>query len=116
LFGVVESEGAKSVAESQHEYLGHLTPIYVYASNNHVDVFVSVESSTPKYQPSPDEVDQVLLVPLRFLLSDEAYIVGTMGRGTATFEAPGYRFGEHFIWGATAMILSEFMDAVKQTT
>jgi len=92
--------------------IGQLSPIFVYASNNHVDVFVSFESTLRLYQPAEAEVAEVVSIPLRFLLSKEAVIVGTMGRGTTTFEAPGYRFGDHFIWGATAMILAEFADVL----
>jgi len=101
---------------SELEYLGQLSSIYVYASNNQVDVFVAYETSTPHYNPSPDEVEQILPVPLSFLLREEACVIGTMGRGTTTFEAPGYRFGEHFTWGATAMILAEFVAIVRQCT
>lgn len=99
---------------SKLEYLGPLSPIYVYASNNQVDVFVAAETTLPDYSPSSDEVEQVLLVPLSFLMREDAFVIGTMGRGSTTFEAPGYRFGEHFIWGATAMILAEFIDVVRQ--
>jgi 8-oxo-dGTP pyrophosphatase MutT (NUDIX family) len=99
---------------SKLEYLGPLSPIYVYASNNQVDVIVAAETTLPDYSPSSDEVDQVLLVPLSFLMREDACVIGTMGRGSTTFEAPGYRFGEHFIWGATAMILAELIDAVRQ--
>jgi len=93
--------------------VGQLSPIYVYASNNHVDVFVSFELTLPQYHPSETEVSEVVSIPLSYLLNEEAVIVGTMGRGTTTFEAPGYRFGDHFIWGATAMILAEFAEVVQ---
>ncbi len=99
---------------SKLECLGPLSPIYVYASNNQVDVFVAAETMHPDYSPSSDEVAQVLLVPLSFLLREDACVIGTMGRGSTTFDAPGYRFGEHFIWGATAMILAEFIDILSE--
>jgi hypothetical protein len=99
---------------SKLECLGPLSPIYVYASNNQVDVFIAAETMYPDYSPSSDEVDQVLPVPLSFLLREDACVIGTMGRGSTTFEAPGYRFGEHFIWGATAMILAEFIDILRE--
>ncbi|MCY2974691.1 MAG: CoA pyrophosphatase [Planctomycetota bacterium] len=119
LFSQVDSAKADASLREERsvsklEYLGPLSPIYVYASNNQVDVIVAAETTLPDYSPSSDEVDQVLLVPLSFLMREDACIIGTMSRGSTTFEAPGYRFGEHFIWGATAMILAELIYAVRQ--
>ncbi len=109
-----DTSSVKESSVSTLEYLGSISSIYVYVSNNQVDVCVAAETMRPEYRPSYDEVDQILLVPLGFLLREDACVIGTMGRGTTTFEAPGYRFGEHFIWGATAMILAEFIDMVKE--
>jgi 8-oxo-dGTP pyrophosphatase MutT (NUDIX family) len=94
--------------------LGQLTPLYVYGSHHHVEIFVAAMSSRPEFQPDTAEVAEVIMLPLMDLLNPENRVIATMQRGTARYEAPGYRVGKHTVWGATAMILSEYIDVVSR--
>lgn len=94
--------------------LGELSPLYVYASRHQVTPCVSVCSLRPSMKPNPDEVAQLISLSINELISDEIQSVGTLRRGTADFDAPGFRVGDHFVWGATAMILSELRTLVLE--
>jgi 8-oxo-dGTP pyrophosphatase MutT (NUDIX family) len=98
------------------EYLqpvGQLKSLYVFASRHQVTPMVGVCAIRPAFQPNPAEVSELLFLSLNDLIADDAISVGTMRKGTAEFDAPGFRIGEHFVWGATAMILSELRFVVR---
>jgi len=92
--------------------IGELRPLYVYASRHQVVPMVSVCSSIPTFQPNPDEVAELIFFPLHSLVTDDAIVVGTMQRGSSLFDVPGFRVGDHLVWGATAMILGELRQLV----
>ena len=99
------------------EYLqpiGVLTPLYVFASHHFVTPNLSISSHRPPMKPNPKEVAQVIHLSVSELISDTIASIGTMRRGTADFEAAGFRIGEHFVWGATAMILGELKQLVLE--
>ncbi len=98
------------------EYLqpiGELSPLYVYASRHIVTPVVASSSLRPSFRPNPDEVAELIFLPLKDLIADDAFRVGTLKRGTVEFDAPGCRVGDHFVWGATAMILGELRAMVR---
>lgn len=94
--------------------LGELKPLYVYASRHLVTPMVGVCSLRPSFRPNPDEVAELIFLPLRELIADDAITLGTMQRGSFQFDAPGFRVGEHFVWGATAMVLAELRTIVRE--
>lgn len=93
--------------------LGELTSVYVYASRHRVTPIIGVCSLRPTFKPNPDEVAELIMLPVSQLIADDAISIGTLQRGTSHFDAPGFRIGEHFVWGATAMILGDFRALVK---
>jgi 8-oxo-dGTP pyrophosphatase MutT (NUDIX family) len=94
--------------------VGQLKPLYVYASRHMVTPIVGVCALRPTFHPNPDEVAELIQLPLRELIADDAIKVGTMQRGNVQYEAPGFRIGEHFVWGATAMVLAQLRSMVRE--
>ncbi len=93
--------------------LGELTPLYIPPTNYCIYPVVAATGKRPDFQPSEDEVAEIIEVPLDHLLNSqcmrrEVWIV----RGLKV-EVPFYLFREHKIWGATAMVLAELLDLVK---
>lgn len=89
--------------------LGRLTPLYIPPSNFCIYPVVAYLRERPDVRPQPEEVAEVLDVSVDHLLD-----VGTVRRETWTYEGgsydvPFYAFGEHKIWGATAMVLAELL-------
>jgi 8-oxo-dGTP pyrophosphatase MutT (NUDIX family) len=96
-------------ADSQHHVLGALSPIYIPPSNSIVNPFVGYTKDLGMLAPAPEEVAEVLEVPLNELLQPNAIRSGdrtvqVMGKqvSVAYYELQG-----HFVWGATAMIIAE---------
>jgi 8-oxo-dGTP pyrophosphatase MutT (NUDIX family) len=93
--------------------LGTLTPLHVFPSRFCVHPLVGISASAPVFRPLPAEVAGIIEVPLDTLL-DPAIV----GRETWNIrgeqrEVPFYAFGTHKIWGATAMILAEFLEILS---
>lgn len=99
---------------SEEDLLGELSPLYVYGSHHYVEVFVSTMAYRPAFNPASSEVAEVILLPLDHLTNPGNQVIATLQRGTARYDAPGYRYGNHIIWGATAMILAEFVDVISK--
>jgi 8-oxo-dGTP pyrophosphatase MutT (NUDIX family) len=93
--------------------LGPLTPLYVYPSHFCVHPVVGIADTAPLFLPFPGEVAGIIEAPLGTLLGPESVKRETWNiRGTDR-EVPFYAVGEDKIWGATAMILAEFLEIVK---
>jgi len=109
-----EAQEEIGIATAGLELLGPLTPIYVPPSNNIVHPFVAYAPQRPAFRPDPKEVAELLEVPLHLLLNpatrrEEDWI----WRG-APLHVPFYAVGEQKVWGATAIILTEFMTLLTQ--
>ncbi|MGD1992481.1 MAG: CoA pyrophosphatase [Anaerolineae bacterium] len=104
-----ETQEELGIDVAQMEVLGPLTPLYVPPSNNCVYPFVAAASRRPEFHPDPLEVADLLEVPLSLLADpatrrEEEWV----WRG-APLHVPFYAVGEHRVWGATAVILAEFL-------
>jgi 8-oxo-dGTP pyrophosphatase MutT (NUDIX family) len=91
------------------EILGALTPLHIPVSNFMVSPFVGWIVKTPVFHPDRSEVQYVIEVPLRELLDPAMRDSETLHHHGRPVEAPFYRVGLDKIWGATAMMLSEFL-------
>lgn len=88
--------------------IGKLTPLYVHVSDFEIHPFVGYLPHRPSFIPQPGEVAEVLEMTLDQLIDDaiKANELWTL-QGTP-MNVPFYRLGESIVWGATAIILSEF--------
>lgn len=96
--------------ESQEvEVTGQLTDLFIPPSNFLVKTFVGLSDKTPKFRPSPSEVDQLILVPISSFFQPEHILNQTLSLSNGyRISTPCYKIGSWIIWGATAMIISEF--------
>lgn len=98
------------------ELMGSLTPLFVVPSNFEVHPFVGrfTGEGRPRFVPDVREVAAILEVPLRLLLEPATRVEESMElRGGLRMRVPCFRVGEHAIWGATAMMLSEFLERLR---
>lgn len=96
--------------------LGELTSLYVMPSDFEVHPFVGryTGAGRPRFVPDTREVAAILEVPLRLLLDPATRAEEEMElRGGLRLDVPFFRIGEHKVWGATAMILSEFVERLR---
>ncbi len=104
-------EAQEEIGVSRHEIevLGPLTPFYIPPSNNCVHPFVAYQPQRPHFLLDPIEVAELLEVPLRLLLDTETRREEDWVWRGANLHVPFYAVGKHKIWGATAILLAEFL-------
>jgi 8-oxo-dGTP pyrophosphatase MutT (NUDIX family) len=93
--------------------LGELAPLYIPPSDYEVHPFVGWHAHTPIFVPQPAEVAEIVEVPLKLLLARETRRQEIWERSGMSLEVPFYNIGQHKVWGATAMMLSEFVERVR---
>lgn len=95
--------------------LGGLTPLFVKVSNFLVHPFVGFTTEYPKFVLQSAEVAQVFEVPVD-LLTDNTYkkTADIEVRNMLLRDIPVYNVNGKNLWGATAMILSEFEAIIKE--
>lgn len=106
-----EAEEEVGIVANEVEVLGALTPLYIPVSYFMVHPFVAWSRQRPKYLPSENEVSEILEVPVAHLFNSENKITTDVQPSSMpgiTFTVPAYSLPDgRFIWGATAMMLSE---------
>lgn len=108
-----ELEEELGVDRASVELLGQLSPLYLFVSNFSVAPWVATIDHRPAFNPSPDEVQEVLELPLDHLLDESNYGRQLHRHQDLTFSAPHFQWRQHRIWGATSMILSELVALVE---
>jgi len=97
--------------------IGSLTPLYIPPSNFIVTPAVACTVERPDFKGDPREVDEIIEVKLNSFLDDSFITVKRiklfMGV-SANF--PCFYIDKNIIWGATAMIISEFRVILKEIT
>lgn len=95
------------------DIIGELTPLYIPPSNFLVYPFVAFKNYKPEFIPSVKEVKNVISISLAELIRENAISL-TEKHQTYRGEvmAPAYVVSNVKIWGATSMILSEFLSLV----
>jgi len=104
-----EAEEELGLDLSAVRVLGKLTPLYIPPSNFCIYPTIAFLAGTPVFRPQPDEVAEVIEVPLRRLLDPDSRRREVWPTGERTANVPFYDFQGHKIWGATAMVLAEFL-------
>lgn len=104
------------VDDPQIELLGELSPLYLFVSNFNVTPWIGVLPGRPEIKANAAEVAEVLEVPLPYMLDPNNFGWHARDHRGIEFSAPHVRFGDHHIWGATGMILGEFIALVDELT
>ncbi len=89
--------------------LGRLTPLYIPPSNYCIYPTVAFVPGVPALSPQPDEVAEVIEVPVDHLADPANTRRESWSLAGRPVEVPFYEYEGHKIWGATAMVLAEFL-------
>ncbi len=96
------------------EPLGALSSVYVPPSNNVVHPFVAHTAQRPAFHPDPSEVASLLEVSLLHLLDPVTRGEEDWYWRDYPLHVPFYLVDEHKVWGATAIILAEFLALLRE--
>ncbi|MFQ5855692.1 MAG: NUDIX hydrolase [Anaerolineae bacterium] len=94
------------------QVLGRLTPLYIPPSNYCIRPVVGYVPARPVFHPDPREVAEVLEVPLATLLDPSTVHQEDWHLRGMTVRVPFFAVNEHKVWGATAMVLAEFVELI----
>jgi 8-oxo-dGTP pyrophosphatase MutT (NUDIX family) len=94
------------------EVLGKLSPLHIPISNFQVLPVVGCLPEKPLFKTDPQEVDYIIETRLDILLNPETAKIKTIQFDDVSIEVPYFEIDSHHIWGATAMILSEFLEVL----
>jgi len=104
-------EAQEEVALPPHEVrlLGALTPLDIPVSGFRLHPIVGVHPGRPHLMPSDGEVARILEVNVAELLDASHFVTTERQRDGLTYVVPAFRIANVEIWGATAMVLAEFL-------
>jgi 8-oxo-dGTP pyrophosphatase MutT (NUDIX family) len=89
--------------------LGELTPVHVLVSGFTLHPIVGITDRRPEFRAAPGEVEAILEVSLNDLRDASRIRQGTRIREGVAVEYPYFDLLGHQVWGATAMVLGEFI-------
>ena len=92
-----------------------LSEVYIPPSNFHVQPFIGISQNRPKFVKQDDEVEAIIEVELQHFLDDNQLVTKTVSTSySIDVEVPAFKLNNYVVWGATAMMLSEIKDMLKQ--
>ncbi len=94
--------------------IGKLTQVYIPPSNFLVQPFVGYLSKRPLFRPDAGEISEVIEISLEELLTEECLQTKTVTAGRSSYEVPCFYVRQRIIWGATAMMLNELLELIRQ--
>ena len=97
------------IEPAEIEVLGRLNQVYIPPSDFTVVPFVGWCTDCPDFIRSPAEVDEIIEASVEDLLKPATLTSGPMQIGEIQQLVAYYQVDNHRVWGATAIILNEFL-------
>lgn len=89
--------------------------VYIPPSNYLVSPFLGFSEEELTFVLSPDEVSGIIELPLLQFLDESIVVTVNMSTSyAANISVPAFQIGEHLVWGATAMMMSELKETIKK--
>lgn len=109
-----ESNEELGIAKEQVQMIGSLTSLYIPPSNFFVHPFLGYMNHVPEFILSESEVQRVILPDLHAFVQQENILHGEFSTSSGkSIRAPYYKIDDVIIWGATAMMISEIADLIR---
>ena len=109
-------EAREEVGIDQHqiEILGKLSDLYVEVSQFSIQPFLAWADQKPEFLVDFGEVEKLILFPVSDFITNEIISEIELETVTGSLRVKYYPYDGEFIWGATAMILSELIEILKR--
>jgi len=109
-----EFEEETGISVSSRQLLGNLSELFIPPSNFLVKPFVAYATDRPCFDPDPVEVEEIIELPIITLMSDVTVKRDEVCLSSGDWvETPYFEVEGHMVWGATAMILSELKEILR---
>lgn len=110
-----EAEEEVAIDPADVEVLGRLTPLPIGVSRHLLHPIVALASRRPDFRIAAPEVERLIEVPLARLQDPAAVAYEQRGDlwPDTLMDVPYFDVGGARVWGATAMVLSEFLTLVS---
>lgn len=109
-----EAKEEIGVDEESITVIGQLSELYINNSNNIVSPIVGYMNHMPSFSINPAEVEEVFTIELDTLLEKKNLTVENWDLKEYTYRVPYWNMHRVPLWGATAMMLSEFLDLYRE--
>ena len=106
-----ETQEEIGIHQNQMKLLGSLSPLYIPVSNYLVHPYISLAEGSIDMEAQESEVESIIPAQLRKLTIDRNILRTTIriNDQLSIKDVPYFDLDGHVIWGATAMIMSEFV-------
>ncbi len=109
-----EAQEEIGIIPGEMEIIGQLSRFYVRPSNFIVYPFIAYCPHRPLFKADPIEVQKIIEIDVFSEISKANIVNKTLTfKNRTQVEAPGFAVGGEFMWGATAMIFSEFLQVLE---
>lgn len=109
-----ETREEVGIAEEEVRVIGSLSNLYIANSNNHVTPVVGYLEKRPALNINPIEVEEVFTVELSSLAGKKNLETEQWNLREYTYHVPYWKVHRVPLWGATAMMLSEFIELYRE--
>jgi 8-oxo-dGTP pyrophosphatase MutT (NUDIX family) len=108
-----EAEEEIGITAGDIDILGKLSLLYVSPSNFEIHPVIGFTQKLNNLKPNPEEVEFIIELPLKNIDSCRTVSDLTV-RSYKLKQVPCFMVNGHTVWGATAMILQEFLDVLYE--
>jgi 8-oxo-dGTP pyrophosphatase MutT (NUDIX family) len=109
-----ETEEEIGISRDIPEIIGTLSPLFVPHTNNDIRSVVGFMNEKAPFVLQPSEVDEAFYISVNELANPDTLTFKLWTLRNQEFVVPCWLVHETPLWGATAMILSEFMEIVRK--
>ncbi len=95
-------------------HLGDLTPLFIPVSRFMVYPYIFIKHTPMDFTLDPNEVDYLISFQLKNLIDKNLIKTTCLQINGHTLTTPYFAIGKEIVWGATAMILSEFVEILHR--
>ncbi len=109
-----ETEEEIGIPTEKTTILCELTPLFVKVTGYMIHPFVGYATKTPVFLHHSNEVNNVFTASISELMNPVNQLTELWTIREIPVDVPFFQFGKYKVWGATAMILSEFRHCLEK--